>query len=121
MTANKHPSSGGRAKFSRPRLVPLIVVVVASGVVIAMGWQRQLSFETLARHYAALREFIAAHEVSAVAAEHRDLMKGDPLRGVHAFYASSAREWWAPLYPGRSVGAAPVVGDVIDRGSPSDK
>ncbi|HET9247577.1 MAG TPA: TVP38/TMEM64 family protein, partial [Xanthobacteraceae bacterium] len=70
MTANNDPSSAGagRAKFSRRRLVPLIVVAVASGVVIAMGWQRQLSFETLARHYAALREFIAAHEVSAVAA-----------------------------------------------------
>ena len=26
-------------------------------------------------------------------------MKGDPLRGVHAFYAASAREWWAPLFP----------------------
>src|SRR5262249_12529562 len=70
MTANNDPSSAtsGCAKFSRRRLVPLIVVVVASGVVIAMGWQRQLSFETLARHYEALREFIAAHEVSAVAA-----------------------------------------------------
>src|SRR5262249_60828165 len=70
MTANNDPSSAtaGRAKFLRRRLVPLIVVVVASGVVIAMGWQRQLSFETLARHYEALREFIAAHEVSAVAA-----------------------------------------------------
>jgi hypothetical protein len=30
-------------------------------------------------------------------------LKGDPLRGVHAFYASSAREWWAPLRPGRRV------------------
>ena len=30
-------------------------------------------------------------------------MKGDPLRGVHAFYAASAREWWAPLYPQRRV------------------
>lgn len=70
MTANNDPSSAGagRAKFSRRRLVPLIVIVVASGVVIAMGWQRQLSFETLARHYEVLREFIAAHEVSAVAA-----------------------------------------------------
>ena len=28
------------------------------------------------------------------------LMKGDPLRGVHAFYSASAREWWAPLRPG---------------------
>ena len=27
-------------------------------------------------------------------------MKGDPLRGVHTFYSSSAREWWAPLLPG---------------------
>ena len=42
---------------------------------------------------------IGEDEVTEVAAEHRDLMKGDPLRGVHAFYAASAREWWAPLYP----------------------
>ena len=33
-----------------------------------MGWHRQLSFETLARHHEALREFIAGHEVAAVAA-----------------------------------------------------
>ena len=30
-------------------------------------------------------------------------MKGDPLRGVHAFYSASAREWWAPLFPDRRV------------------
>jgi acyl dehydratase len=42
---------------------------------------------------------IGEDEVTEVASEHRDLMKGDPLRGVHAFYAASAREWWAPLYP----------------------
>ena len=42
---------------------------------------------------------IGEDEVTAVAPEHRDLMKGDPLRGVHAFYAASAREWWAPLRP----------------------
>ena len=30
-------------------------------------------------------------------------MKGDPLRGVHAFYAASAREWWAPLHPATRV------------------
>src|SRR6266481_2357352 len=70
MTANNDPSSAGagRAKFSRRRLVLLVVIAVAAGVVIAMGWQRQLSFETLARHYEALRTFIAAHEVSAIAA-----------------------------------------------------
>jgi len=70
MTPNNDPSPAGaaRAKFSPRRLVPLIVIAVAAGVVIAMGWQRQLSFETLARHYEALRAFIAAHEVSAIAA-----------------------------------------------------
>src|SRR5262249_60384780 len=70
MTANNDPSSAGaaRAKFSPRRLIPLIVIAVAAGVVIAMGWQRELSFETLARHYEALRAFIAAHEVSAIAA-----------------------------------------------------
>lgn len=72
MTANNDPSSaaagGVRSKFSLRRLVPLILVVVAAGVVMAMGWHRQLSFETLVRHYDALRAFIATHEVSAVAA-----------------------------------------------------
>ena len=46
---------------------------------------------------------IGEDEVTAVAPEQRELMKGDPLRGVHAFYAASAREWWAPLYPQRRV------------------
>ena len=70
MTADNDPTPAGaaRAKFSPRRLIPLIVIAVAAGAVIAMGWQRELSFETLARHYEALRVFIAAHEVSAVAA-----------------------------------------------------
>ncbi len=46
---------------------------------------------------------VGEDEVTAVAPEQRQLMKGDPLRGVHAFYAASAREWWAPLYPQRRV------------------
>jgi len=46
---------------------------------------------------------VGEDEVRAVAPEQRELMKGDPLRGVHAFYAASAREWWAPLYPQRRV------------------
>jgi uncharacterized membrane protein YdjX (TVP38/TMEM64 family) len=72
MTANNDPSSAaagaGSAKFSLRRLVPLLVVIVASAVVFATGWQRQLSFETLVRHHEALREFIATHELAAVAA-----------------------------------------------------
>jgi uncharacterized membrane protein YdjX (TVP38/TMEM64 family) len=72
MSDDKHPSSAaagaGHSKLPLRRLVPLIVVVAASAVVFAMGWQRQLSFESLVRHHEALRAFIAVHEVSAVAA-----------------------------------------------------
>ncbi|MCU1459129.1 MAG: hypothetical protein JWL73_3221, partial [Actinomycetia bacterium] len=46
---------------------------------------------------------IGEDEVTAVAPEHHELMKGDPLRGVHAFYSASAREWWAPLAPEHRV------------------
>jgi uncharacterized membrane protein YdjX (TVP38/TMEM64 family) len=74
MTAKKtvnDPSPPGRAasspKFSLRRVVPLAVVAVISVAIIAAGWHRQLSFETLARHYEALRDFIAMHEASAVA------------------------------------------------------
>ena len=51
---------------------------------------------------------VGEDEVSEVAPEQRELMKGDPLRGVHAFYSASAREWWAPLRPVTgSVAATP--------------
>jgi acyl dehydratase len=46
---------------------------------------------------------IGEDEVPRVAPEHAELMRGDPLRGVHAFYSASAREWWAPLYPDQRV------------------
>ena len=42
---------------------------------------------------------VGEDEVTEVDPAQRELMKGDPLRGVHAFYAASAREWWAPLLP----------------------
>ena len=54
--------------FSPRRLVPLLVIAVVSIAAVTLGWHRQVSFEVLVRHYDALREFIAAHEVSAVAA-----------------------------------------------------
>src|SRR5437868_4207972 len=72
MSDDKHSSSAaasaGHSKFPLRRLVPLIIVVAASAAVFAMGWQRQLSFESLVRHHEALRAFIAAHEVSALVA-----------------------------------------------------
>jgi len=72
MAPNDDPPSltGGanNPKFSLRRACPLVLLVVVSAVVFAMGWHRQLSFETVARHHEALRDFIALHEVSAVAA-----------------------------------------------------
>jgi acyl dehydratase len=60
---------------------------------------------------------IGVDEVPEVAPEVRDLMRGDPLRGVHAFYAASAREWWAPLRPGRRVARRNALVGVLDKSS----
>jgi len=60
---------------------------------------------------------IGEDEVTQVAAEHRDLMKGDPLRGVHAFYSASAREWWAPLRAGHRVFRRNALVGVLDKPS----
>ena len=46
---------------------------------------------------------IGEDEIAVVPPEHAALMKGDPLRGVHAFYSASGREWWAPLPPDTRV------------------
>jgi acyl dehydratase len=60
---------------------------------------------------------IGEDEVAAVAPEHQELMKGDPLRGVHAFYAASAREWWAPLRPGTRTWRRNALVGVLDKAS----
>ena len=60
---------------------------------------------------------IGADEVPRVAPEHAELMRGDPLRGVHAFYSASAREWWAPLRPGRTVSRRNALVGVLDKPS----
>jgi hypothetical protein len=44
-------------------------------------------------------------------------MKGDPLRGVHAFYSASAREWWAPLRPDRQVSRRNALVGVVEKPS----
>jgi acyl dehydratase len=58
---------------------------------------------------------IGEDEVTEIPPEKRDLMKGDPLRGVHAFYAASSREWWAPLFPGRRVSRRNALVGVLDK------
>jgi acyl dehydratase len=60
---------------------------------------------------------IGEDEVAVVAPEHRELMKGDPLRGVHAFYSASAREWWAPLPPLRRTFRRNALVAVLDKPS----
>jgi acyl dehydratase len=60
---------------------------------------------------------IGEDEVTEVPPEHRELMKGDPLRGVHAFYSASAREWWAPLREGRRVFRRNALVGVLDKPS----
>jgi acyl dehydratase len=46
-----------------------------------------------------------------------DSLRGDPLRGVHAFYAASSREWWAPLRPGSRVFRRNALVGVLDKRS----
>jgi hypothetical protein len=44
-------------------------------------------------------------------------LKGDPLRGVHAFYSASSREWWAPLRPGHRIFRRNAMVGVLDKPS----
>ena len=60
---------------------------------------------------------IGFDEVTRVPEEHRELMKGDPLRGVHAFYSASAREWWAPLRPDRGISRRNALVGVLEKPS----
>ena len=60
---------------------------------------------------------IGEDEVTRVPDDKRDLMKGDPLRGVHAFYSASAREWWAPLRPDHRVTRRNALVAALDKPS----
>jgi hypothetical protein len=60
---------------------------------------------------------IGEDEVASVPAEFADLMRGDPLRGVHAFYAASQRHWWAPLRPDHRVWRRNALVGVLDKES----
>jgi acyl dehydratase len=60
---------------------------------------------------------IGEDEVTELDEETRALLKGDPLRGVHAFYSASAREWWAPLTPDRRVFRRNALVGVLDKAS----
>jgi uncharacterized membrane protein YdjX (TVP38/TMEM64 family) len=61
------PSDQARPSALR-RLLPLIAVLLVPAVVIALGWHRHLSFETLERHHAVIHAFVAHNLPFAVAA-----------------------------------------------------
>lgn len=46
---------------------------------------------------------VGENEVTKLDPETRALVKGDPLKGAHAYYSGSHREWWQPLRPGMRV------------------
>jgi uncharacterized membrane protein YdjX (TVP38/TMEM64 family) len=48
------------------RLIPLGVILAVMALAVAMGWHRQLSFETLVRHRSAVEDLVAAHRVVAI-------------------------------------------------------
>jgi acyl dehydratase len=60
---------------------------------------------------------VGEDEVTELAPEVAELMRGDPLRGVHAFYSASAREWWAPLRPDSRVRRRNALVGVFDKPS----
>jgi acyl dehydratase len=60
---------------------------------------------------------IGENEVTELSEQTRELMKGDPIRGAHAFYSGSFREWWAPLRPGMRVTRRNALVGVFDKES----
>ncbi len=60
---------------------------------------------------------IGQDEVTDLADDVQDMMRGDPIRGAHAFYSGSSREWWAPLRPGRRVVRRNALVGVHDKSS----
>src|SRR5881409_1007374 len=68
-------------------------------------------------HLAGGDTLIGENEVSTLDPDAKELLRGDPIRGAHAFYAGSFREWWAPLRPGTRVTRRNALVGVGDKGS----
>src|SRR5260370_17823932 len=62
------PSPAVAGPLRLRRFLPFAAVVVLMVVILAMGWHRQLSFETLVRHRAGIDAFVPEHYPPAVAA-----------------------------------------------------
>lgn len=60
---------------------------------------------------------IGEDELTAEDLARQQELKGDPLRGVHAFYSACEREWWAPLRAGRRVKRRNALVAALDKSS----
>jgi acyl dehydratase len=60
---------------------------------------------------------IGENEVERLDPETKELLRGDPIRGAHAFYSGSFREWWNPLRPGMRIGRRNALVGVRDKQS----
>jgi acyl dehydratase len=60
---------------------------------------------------------IGANEVTRLDPDTKALLKGDPLKGAHAYYSGSYREWWAPVRPGQSITRRNALVGVQDKSS----
>jgi acyl dehydratase len=60
---------------------------------------------------------VGENEVAQLSPEVASELKGDPLRGAHAYYAGSFREWWRPLFPGTRVTRRNALVGVHDKTS----
>ena len=60
---------------------------------------------------------VGEDEVTKLDPDTKERLKGDPLGGVHAFYAGSFREWWEPLRPGTRVTRRNALVGVDDKHS----
>ena len=69
-TDDPHASTGrpDRRGLAFRRLLPVVLLGGFAVLVLAMGWHRELSLETLVRHRAALEAFVSEHFVAALAA-----------------------------------------------------
>jgi acyl dehydratase len=60
---------------------------------------------------------IGENEVTELDASTAAQLRGDPLRGAHAYYAGSFREWWNPVRPGMRIGRRNALVGVDDKAS----
>jgi uncharacterized membrane protein YdjX (TVP38/TMEM64 family) len=66
--SESQPSQSADRRTALRRLVPLGIVLAVMAAVATMGWNRQLTLETLVRHRAAIESLVDAHHVIAILA-----------------------------------------------------